>query len=338
VEAARRRKFSYPSGFDSVEHLSDSLYAHYSEQIRSGGFSDSDEEVVIGIIDSVYEPGDEFRSDNSVVGKRDLLTGTNSDKTTQHGIHVSQLISTYSPSAAFRFYRVTQESTDVSPVIYQRHLHQAMGYAHVVDDVDLMNISVGNDHSSDNGVPCSMPNEPCKIRHAAREAIDEGICIVAGAGNAGQADGICCPALYDGVIAAGGSASKCTARLSADNVMSLNGRMIKPPLACWLEDDGESTEVLCSGRNCSIDKSCSDHRRHVRWEGNVPERNGKPDVYAPAAALMTSAEDGDYGYIDWGTSYATPLVASVVCEMISGLKNANISYSPTVIKRKIVPV
>ena len=334
MEAARRGKFSYSDGFNSIGRLSDSLYAHYSEQIRSGRFSDSDESAVIGVIDSVYEPGDEFRDNNSVIGKRDLLTGADNDKTTQHGIHVSQLISTYSPSAAFRFYRVTQEATNGTPAIYQRHLQQAMGYAHVVDDVDLMNISVGNDHSADNGAPCAMPNEPCKIRDAARKAIDEGICVVAGAGNIGQMDSICCPALCDEVIAVGGSVSKCTARLSADNAMSLNGRMIKPPLACWLENDGESTEVLCSGRGCSIDMSCSEHQRHVKWEGNVPEGDGKPDVYAPAAALMTS-DDADHGYINWGTSYATPLVAGAVCEMISGLKDSDVSYSPTVLKREI---
>lgn len=252
--------------------------------------------------------------------------------TTSHGMHVCQIINSYSPSASFRFYRVTQKDTDGNPIIYQRHLQQAMGYAHLEDGVDIMNISLGNDHSNEE-VACDMPNEPCKIRDAARGAIEDGICIVAGAGNAPKFDSISCPALYDDVIAVGGSASKCTARLSPDNIMSRMGREIKPPRACWLAEDGDTSEILCSGLDCSIDMTCDEQRRDVAWEGNVPPTDSKPDVYAPAA-ILASSDDG-HGYISWGTSYAAPMVSSVVCELVSGLMNANVSYSPTVIKRAI---
>lgn len=323
-------RFSLPPRFESVGELRRSVFDLYAnELVNASSFADVEETVHVGVIDSVYDPGDDFASRNAVARTVDLLPDEDRDDTTGHGRIVAEIIAAFCDKIEFSFYRVTQ-ATD-GGTIWGRHLIKGLGRAHLEDEVDVVNLSVGNDHSGDGNEACARGPTPCKLREATQMAIDDGIVVVGAAGNESQFESVCCPALLDEAICVGGFVSKCDFRLEDDDPLSLAGRYSKPPKACWIDQslDLGADDIFCSGLHCSPGTSCEHNRRTVPWEGNVAPANGKPDVLAPAMLPV----HWKVPQLSVGTSWATAFVTSVVAETMAGIQNLDAESSPQLFRR-----
>lgn len=254
------------------------------------------------------------------------------EDTTGHGWLVTRIISTFAENVQFHFYRVV-ESTSGGKA-WGRRLVNAMGIAHKEDDVDIIHISLGTDHSRDGNLGCSNYRQPCRLRYAAQQAIDDGINVVASAGNSDQFDSIACPSLNDETISVGGFVAKCNKRLDMEDPLSLGGIENKPPMACWLDrdDDFHTEGIFCSGLGCTPYDSCAQYRQIERWSGNVPPTNGKPDVLAPA---MIPAFWG-VNQLTLGTSWAAAFVTAGLAEIHAGLEDEGYETTPQQLRRAVI--
>lgn len=254
------------------------------------------------------------------------------DDTTGHGTVVTALLLAASYNIEFNFYRVTQRVN--GGYIRQRDLQNALGKAHLDDDVDVINLSIGNDHTSDGNVDCISGQQPCKIHQAAQNAVEDGITTVAAAGNRQQFNSLSCPSYADGVISVAGFVAKCKARLSPDNPLSLAGEYIKPPNACWIErtDTLGSDEVFCSGHGCSPIHTCDDYREIVPWEGNVQGNGDKPDILAPTGIPLIWGVPR----ISVGTSWSVPFVTATVAEIMASLRDIGVEVTPGQLQQAVI--
>lgn len=292
----------------------------------------------VAVLDSVYELPAGLSEDIELGHTEDFVGRPNLEDTTGHGKGVNSILYGSSKNVEFNFYRVVRENG----VILQRDLLKAIGTAHKVHEVDVIHLSLGFDHSKD-GVSCDMPNEPCKVRSAAKQAVDDNITVVAAAGNADPADeaendnGVCCPALLNEVISVGGMFPACTATFeeshSASTINPNNTTL--PPLACWIKEKGteETGTPICSGLGCSPKDSCDDNRIVTEWEGNVNHEPSEIDILAP---VVYPIENRDHEPdITSGTSYAAPFVTGLVAEITALLKENNEQVDPTQIQAAI---
>lgn len=276
------------------------------------------------MIDSVFNLDSSL--DFDVGMRRDLLNKHNEDDTTGHGTIVCQILNSLSDRLELNLYRVTQKTEDGGK-IWERHLINAFGYAHLRDNVDIINLSAGNDHSEDGNEGCARHNQPCKVRDAAKQAIEDGIPVVAAAGNSDQYSSVCCPSLLDRAISVGGFVSKCTAGTPEFQVNNID---MKPPLACWTYNDEESY-AFCSGEGCfPVPKySCTECNSVVNWSGNVDPVWNKPDILAPAAEVIF----GNEPQIVPATSWSTPWVTSMSAEIMAAARDRGKEVPPYLLRQ-----
>lgn len=297
------------------------------------------ENASVAIIDSEYKPRTAFAESRDIGYCSDIINHPDDEATTGHGPTVANILSVFSDNIEFNFYRVVQSSGE----IHQRHLLKAMGKAHLNHQVDVINLSLGYDHSH-GGIKCDMPNEPCKTREAAKRAIDDGITVVAAAGNDNESDqykpdeDICCPALLDEVISVSGMFAACTAQPQESTASPTiqQPQPTPPPLSCWVSKDDEVPGAyICTGLGCSMSpgSGCEDHRVVVEWGGNVDCDPADIDVLAPAE-FPTRSDSGD-PTVAGGTSYAAPIVTAVVAEAVILLKYGGETPNPDQIRSAI---
>lgn len=314
------------------------LTSNYSDICSLVGLQNTSANATVAVLDSAYKPSEAFREANNIGRTVDFVNQPDTDDTTGHARGVLSNLAGVSENLVINLYRVVQKSG----VILQRHLLKALGKAHFDDEVDIINLSLGFDHSND-GVSCDMPNEPCKVRDAAKQAIDDGITVVAAAGNNDPGDdfendtSICCPALLDEVICVGGFLPACTysSPQSTDTPVVGPANNAYPPLSCWLLEKGEDAEgeTICSGLGCTIGEDCDSNRVIVEWSGNPPAKNSKPNILAPVAyPIINTKNEPD---ITFGTSYATPYVSGILSSMIAIMKEAGVEWSPQELKNII---
>lgn len=310
--------------------MRDALFDAYSEVCNFASSGNATGPIEVAVIDSVYSPED-VDSEIDVCRTVDEV-GSDGNFTTFHGLNVADIIDKLSSTVEFSFYRVVRRQNN-KPVILDRDLLTAIGKAHTVHDVDVINLSVGNDHAAKTRFDCTVHHQTCGVTEFAQKAIDDGIPVVAGAGNQGLNESICCPGAHDEVICVGGATVKCTARLSADNPLSLGGKHTKPPRACWVErpDDFGTEEVLCGGEYCFSGEQCEQNRTVELWRGNVPPVNNKPDVVAPAHRPRKRGNEGIE--ISEGTSWATPIVTATVANVIASFQEHGETPPPNLIRR-----
>lgn len=297
-----------------------------------------DETVLVAILDSLYHvPEKDLAETVSISHTEDFVNCPDRDDTTGHGSIVFRILSQHTINAEYELYRVV----DRSGVVLQRDLLRGIGRAHIRRDVDIINLSLGLDHSHE-GVSCDMPNEPCKVREAAIQAIDDGITVVAAAGNATEPsndDQVCCPALADEVISVGGVTPACGAAAvdMTPNDPSRPRKFNRPPRAVWITNS-EDLEVdgipICSNLDCGPGHSCDEQRTMIDWPGNVESGAGTIDVLAPVSYPMFT-DEGVPG-MSSGTSFSAPFVSSIVVNMIALLKDSGHEYSPSQIQNAIV--
>lgn len=304
------------------------------------GYSTSDVEytVTVGVIDSVFELQDWASDEIDVKRNIDELSrhSISEGDTTSHGTNVVEILNNWAVNVEFNLYRVTQETgPDGYPVAYSGDICNAIFKAVDRHDVDLLNVSLGCDHSKD-GHGCNAFRQPCKLRQSAQDAIKNRIAICASAGNEGQADGITCPSYEPDVVSVGGVEPLCSAELTLDNPVSL-GREQKPPMAGWMDKkDGEDPLILCTGRECAPtpDHSCAKCRNMELWDGNVEPEEESLDIYAPHRHLGKKSETGERFWMS-GTSWAAPKITAALAEAIAGLKSVGEPVYPGQLRRII---
>lgn len=212
---------------------------------------------------------------------------------------------------------------------------EAIHDAHAIEEVDVINFSGGVDHSRDGNSGCQAYRQPCALRKAAKNAIEDGTTVLAAAGNADVDGHLCCPALLDDVICVGGFVPRCTAEFENHEESGYGDHRTELPLAGWIEPPKDasidhSKEVICTGFNCSSfpEHSCERCRKDVRWTHNVPQYNDKPDTLAPSILPVEASTD----HMSQGTSWAVPFVTGAVAEMIAGAKSQGETLRPETIR------
>jgi subtilisin family serine protease len=100
--------------------------------------------------------------------------------------------------------------------------------------VDIINLSLGTDHFSNDEKGCDHTGSQCGISEAADYAVEQGVVLVTAAGNSPGANAVCCPALSDAAICVGGCVAECTATPSnSNNRHSTQAFSSRPPPVAW---------------------------------------------------------------------------------------------------------
>lgn len=291
----------------------------------------------MAIIDSVYEIPDQLEEDFEI--KRTInYVPRNVNRSNPHGKIVTGIIASGIQNIELYFYRVFNEEGKFAPRRVIRAFHQA----HAVDKVDIINFSGGVDHSNDGNSGCSAYKQPCKLRKAARKAIDDGTVVVAAAGDTVKHDHMACPAILDDVISVGGFVPKCATRLNTSDDLLGKNLQTKPPNAGWIEppegakedlDEYNTDLVVCTGHDClpSPTSSCDKCRKDVPWTYNVPSYRNKPDTLAPAVM----ANQGYPSTMASGSSWAAPFATLVAGLILSGAKSQKSNVSPQELRKGI---
>lgn len=316
-------RFSHP-GFGSVDELATAIASNQSDVsslIDTAGFDGS---ITVGVVDSLYQPPSDSGLSSRVTRTREIFEHPDDD-TTNHGTSVLKSLANHSQNSEFSLYRVVQPGGHVR----ERHIINAIGWAHLHDGVDVINLSLGNDHSEDGNAGCARRQTPCKVRDAAEQAIDDGITVVAAAGNAQQYDSVCCPSLLDRAISVGGFISECTCQPDIPGQAQA-----QPPKAAW-DFDGEDDTIYCTGEGCSPhpDHSCEKYRKTRNWSGNVDPVWNKPDILAPAELVIWKSSDHNSLRISPATSWATPRVTAVVAEIIALVRGEDQVVRPETLRK-----
>ena len=210
-------------------------------------------------------------------------------------------------------------------------------------NIRVLNISLGGDED----VPCSKSI----VDQAAEEAINHGIAVVVAAGNSG-AEGrhSIPPANSPSVITVGGYTDHNRLNMTELDLYHSNFGItadgtVKPEIvapAMWVAAPilpgtrfYERAEAL-SRLAAAVDYELRDHARELKEAAELPELVGNSDAagiraYVEAALQQEKIVAAHYQHVD-GTSFAAPIVASVVAQMIQ----ANPTLTPGAIKNILV--
>lgn len=280
--------------------------------------------VDIAIIDSAYDI-EKVGGWDSRIGLEPELDLTNSDDeflTTFHGWQVANIIRfyVYDPAVTLHTYRVIQEDGDVSEADFIEALNTARQ-----DDVDIINTSIGFDHIGSRLKQCTSHFHNCGISHEVDKIIQDGITLVAGAGNADHSEKTASPAVIDEAIGVAGFIPEC----GQSEVQRPEGAIWLPPTEDEEHDvDPYNITPLCSMEGCGYTEMCSENRRDAYWDGNSIHEGNKPDVVAPSA-IVVGGEGSPYepAFVP-GTSYAAPIVSAQIANWLTVYKYEDIEISP----------
>ncbi len=210
-------------------------------------------------------------------------------------------------------------------------------------NIRVLNISLGGDQD----VPCSRSI----INQAAEEAISQGVVVVAAAGNSGaEGKHSIPPANSPSVITVGGYDDKndldpTTIDLYHSNFGPTADGFVKPELiapAMWiaapilprtgLYERAETLSRLLAAPDYELSKLALE----LADQAGIPHRLLRRDAGAIRAFLESVLSEqkiiaAHYQHVD-GTSFAAPIVASLVAQMIE----ANPALTPTMIKKILI--
>lgn len=291
-------------------------------------FEDVAADVTVGVVDSVYDPGGDF-DDFNRHNRSERFLETDRDSTTDHGKDVTKIISNITNNLLFEFYQIV----DINGNFADRDLLAAVVWA-ADYGVDVLNLSVGTDHFSNDEKDCDLTGPTCAVTEAAEYAENNGVVLVAATGNNPGADAVCCPALSDSTIAVGGCVAKCTAAAPNDQRMIGPSLPTHPQHAYWVErpDQEGLSGDFCSMFDCGPSNSCEQNRSVEPWEGNVRFVSDTPDTVAPVTFPRMYDENLMMG---GGTSFAAPLVTGGVANVIGALMDEGIDPNPATVRRLI---
>lgn len=309
--------------------MRETLLNIYSERCEIFCPETTTSEVTVGVVDSVYDPGDDFKEFNTVGRTFDIINA-GKDATVHHGFKVSQLLSAYTSNPEYHFFQVV----DKNGKSRDSYLMKALGLAMDYGEVDVLNMSIGADHISDPDRDCTEARALCPLCEVAEEAVEQGITIVAAAGNRPFAESVCCPSLSSLVISVGGTVTRCTASVDSPGyIIQKNNRQF-PDNALWVErdDDHGSEFPLCSNRGCMPGESCQENRNTKPWDSNVDFTDRKPDILAPAYFVW---EDEIGPCLLDGTSFSCPIVTAGIISMVEWAQAGGSDVTPVIARNAI---
>lgn len=281
------------------------------------------ETVDVAVLDSVFKPPS---ADNIDVNRTiDRVEPENGEKAGLHGTIVSEIIYNYTEHVRFNFIRVMHADSDLT--VRQRDLQWGIHLAEK-HDMDVINMSLGNDHIKDGKHQCLDGSNPCKVRGMIEDHLSDDVVVITSAGNKGNDEHITCPGRSSRVITVGGMEVRCTADINSSGLgPSLDPR---PPYACWVNSGNNTTNILCSGGDCSPFHDCNECRKVCESEINLETAVGKPDILAPSIYFKQFSKPPEEGTLPVleGTSYAAPMVTALVAEIVSLLKQEDCSIHP----------
>jgi hypothetical protein len=308
---------------ESIGKLRDLILFSHTEHV-SYDLEDAGEDAKIGIVDTVY------RTDVDVIetgGRECCLRGYGEDtpdKTGMHGEYVSDIASVFAPEASFYHFLAAEEPDDTnteSVRISQMAFAKAINYS-IEHNIDILNISAGRSKPK-----CTHGH--CPYCTEVKRAIDNGISVVAAAGN-NPDNCVHCPSNRNEVISVGGVEHECTY-----NVSRRPGRVInKPPFAYWTKQwervdgypDGAAWGAYCTGRDCAKHGgSCRECQEIIEWSENPIAGSDKPDILSP---LHYAAKYDEQSPFVWAaSSFAAPVVAGALAGMLSTLTSSCPPYT-----------
>lgn len=281
-------------------------------------------------MDSVNSASDSFREYNKV-GKE--TNPINAKDTTEHGHGIAQLLSTFAGDVKTHFYQTIHSDGKFR----DRDLIQTLGVIrHVVDEIDIINLSAGLDHAARPGKECTSNSPSCKVCRIISDILDEQTVFVAASGDQHQTDGLVCPGISSEVIATGGTVAKCTA---ASNVEIGNTPLgpdpePRPPNAFWIDrtDEKGAQGTYCSNRGCLPGTDCMENREYEPWKHNHPPTNAAPDVLAP---IHYPIEDKKGALLAEGSSFSAPIVSSQIALALSRIRTMDVNPDKNQIKKYV---
>lgn len=268
--------------------------------------------IHVGIIDSAWELPDQFTQGYRVHERAsNSFLPTAAKETNSHAGDVFGRASSYAPSAEFTLYQAMEEDSSLPLVAYSEAIDQV-----IADGVDIVNLSAGD--------PWRAAVEDNPNVHETRRLIEEGITVVAAAGNYNPDEHdsrppVHCPAAVDEVVSVGSYLTRCPADAGDESSDKEEGPYH------WVTDgvdlDSEVVpleDVYCGERGCINGESCFGKQHAVEWEYNVLPTGGKPDVFAPTNIMREHTDEGCF--MGAGTSFSAPLVTGSLACMFSEIR------------------
>lgn len=259
----------------------------------------------MGIIDSLGEPNENFRSAYVFEGIHDDYISSENGDPVGHGTTVLDIIGPLVQNSTFSTFQVISKDEAEEVTRFQGNRgNTAQAIADAADaDVDVLNMSAGVAHEC-RGL--------CTISREAELAANvDGVCIVAATGNKMENQiervGVHCPALSDPVIGVGGYLPKCTAEIYRGEESD----------QWWLENDTIHGPFCGQVGDCCPGGNCEENRQEKIWGGNISFHNAAPDVLAPV--LDVSGSSLSDIQIQAGTSFAAPLVSGLIAGILGDL-------------------
>lgn len=291
------------------------------------------ENISVGLIDSLYELP-QNRSEKAYqegnIGQKIDYVDSDKPYTTPHGIRILDILHFMASEARYNLYRVTSEDNRKKP----SDIVDALGEAR--KDCDIVSLSIGQPESF-------------ALRKSAEKVVESGTVVVAAAGNRdGRSRSIRCPANVEGVLSVGSVVAECRADMGNSNTGLYRDypATTYPPGSYWVKKRKKDEEYwenfpisfvegpFCGGGGCSPVHECSENRHEREWEGNVDET---PDVLAPhhRVDLFSDQNDEPVSVINYGTSFATPVVAGGLAGILGKLFEQGIQPTPTEVTQAV---
>lgn len=289
-------------------------------------YSDTSVDIDIGVVDTVYDPESNF-SQYHTMGRSERLIDTDEPSTRSHGNDVTKVLSYLTGDPTYHFFQVINEDGEYKDGDLVNAIVWATDYG-----IDVLNLSLGADHFSDDDKDCDQTGPNCAITEAVEYATENGVILVAAVGNEPNADAVCCPALSEQTIAVGGCVAKCTASLQNDGANAPSS--FHPPHSYWVErGDGRGiSDSFCSMRGCAPQASCDNNQVIEQWDGNTRFVYQTPDTLAPTVF----PRQDHYGLLmGGGTSFAAPIVTAMVATAIEPIIETGNDPNPSNIRRLI---
>lgn len=274
--------------------------------------------ISIGLIDSVFDLPTDWVI--NIDEKKNFIANDRPD-TTAHGTKIANILTGGAPEATYNLYRVVTSHKEFKVSNYLKGLDAARQ-----NNVDVINSSAGIHHENCQG--------NCRISEAAKALVDEGISIVAGAGNAFNSDQhLYCPGKVNQTISVGVAVSYCRFNVAKTATGPVGfDKQLYPPGSYFAPIEAEDIGVngpFCGGMGCTPVDSCGDNKNEEIWNGNPIEGFGDIDVFAPGTTVY-STQDGPK--IDIGTSFSTAYITGVIADILSEIHGKRPLPKPREIK------
>jgi hypothetical protein len=288
------------------------------------------ETVDVAILDSINRASDSFREYNEIGRENDPI---NANGTTDHGHGIAYLLSRFTGDVKIHFYQTIHSNGEFR----DRDLLQTLGVIqHVIDEIDVINLSAGLDHAARPGKDCTSTNPNCKVCRVLEDILDEHTVFVAASGDQLQTDGLVCPAISSEVIATGGTVAKCT----ADSDAKIGNKPVgpdldlRPPNAFWIDraDKKGAQGTYCTNRGCLPRAGCMENRQYEPWEYNHDPTDAAPDILGP---VHFPIEDEVGALLAEGSSFSAPIVSSQIANALGTIRTMGVNPTRNQIKKQI---